>query len=133
MRFELYRLATDPSTETAQRKVRGSQETLTLALPPVLANPDVVRVRPLSKGLWPFSTRNKATTSEALLTLKPEAATRLHRSRRGVFAVVIDGQVTGRMIIPQPLQGHTLPITGVFSDREARDLALEIKFQSAAA
>ncbi|HRE83690.1 MAG TPA: hypothetical protein PLN52_21780 [Opitutaceae bacterium] len=129
MLFELYRLAADPGTETALRSVRGSQETLTLALPPVLANPDVVRVRPLSKGFWPFSSGNETTTSDALLTLKPEAASRLHNSRRGVFAVVIDGQVTGRMIIPQPLQGHTLPITGAFSDREARDLAQEIKLQ----
>jgi len=130
MIFELCLLATEAGPATADRAIRGTDEILTLAMPPVLTDPDLLDVHPVTRGFWPFKSGAHETSSEAVLTLKADAAKRLQTARiRGVFAVVIDGEVTGRMIIPQRLQGVELPIAGSFSETEAKTLAQQIRSQ----
>ena len=122
------RTATSGSTI---HRVRGDTITVSLRPEVLLSGSDIVAAKARTRTFWLILSPRTQKIHEVVLTITPDAATRLGRATAFAvgeeMAMLIDGEVASRLLIRESLSTEQLIVAGQFTRADVRALAKQLK------
>jgi preprotein translocase subunit SecD len=112
-------------------RVRGDTATISARPEVLLSGSDIVTAKARTRTFWLILSPRTQKIHEVVLTITPDAATRLGRATASAvgeeLAMIIDGDVASRLLIREPLGTEQLIVAGQFTKADVRALAEALK------